>query len=85
MLKALLLKLRHAIVMRLYGRGVCCVFIPIPETQYLVSLREVAGLVGRIRLYGLSPGYPVPATGTHYHEDSFFHFLGEKIKQEQRN
>ncbi len=71
--------------MRLYGRDVCYVFTPVPETYYSVSLREVAGLVGRIRLPGLSPGYPVPATGTHYHEDGFFYFLGEKIKQEQRN
>ncbi len=50
---ALLFYPPHAILMRLHGRG-SYVVILIPETADLLGLREVAGLVGRIRQTGLT-------------------------------
>ncbi len=51
-LKALLLYPPHATVIRLHGRGVSYDFLLIPEPAGLLGLREVAGLVGRIRHSG---------------------------------
>ncbi len=57
----------HAKSTRLHGRDVTYVVTLTLEMADLLDLRELTGLVGKIRP-GLYPGCPVAATGAQYHD-----------------